>query len=68
MTMRISSHGQTRVVTDVELVEEAFIALGLGRGDVSRDFIAYWLKQGKSLVEILAIAGETPKQGKGAAA
>lgn len=60
MTMNISCHGQTRVISDVELVEEAFRALGCDPQDLAPDFIPYWLKQGKSLVEILAIAGERP--------
>lgn len=60
MTMTISSMGQTRVVTEVELVEEAFRALGTDPADLDPGFIPYWLQQGKTLVEIIAIAGEKP--------
>lgn len=60
MTLTITSHGQTRVVTDVELVEEAFRQLGYDPTALARGFIPFWLGQGKGVTEILAIAGITP--------
>lgn len=55
--MTITSMGQSRTLTEVELVEEAFRALGTDPRDLDPGFIPYWLQQGKSLVEIIAISG-----------
>lgn len=67
ITLNPSRPDQVRTVTDVELVEEAFRALGLHAGDLNPGFIPYWLQQGKTLAQILEIAG-WPKSGNGAAA
>lgn len=59
MTVNVTKNGLTRTYTDVELVEEAFRALEFDPADLGEGWIAYWLKEGKSLVDILAIAGFT---------
>lgn len=60
MTLTIIKNGETRTVTDAELVEEAFRETGLNPERLGKGFIRYWLDAGKSIEEILAIAGAPP--------
>lgn len=60
--MNITSMGQTRRVTDIELVEEAFRAIGCDPSGFDAGFIPFWLQRGKSVDQIIAISGETPRR------
>lgn len=62
MTLNISSYGQTRSVTDVEVVEEAFRDIGCDPSVFDPTFIPFWVQQGKSVGQIIAISGETPRR------
>lgn len=55
--MTITAMGQRWTATEKQLVEAAFQAHGIPPHLLGQGFIDFWLKQGKSVPEILAIAG-----------
>jgi hypothetical protein len=60
--LTITSHGQSRTVTAVELVEEAFREVGFDPSGLAPEFIPFWLGKGKGANEIIAIAGLRPRK------
>lgn len=68
MTMNVTTRTGTRAITDVALVEQAFREAGLDPADLDARFIQYWVNQGKTIDDILVIAGEQPRRRVGAAA
>lgn len=68
MTINHSSHGRTVTFDAIQLVKEAFRAAGIDPEKLDPRFVPYWLAQGKTIDEILIIAGWPGKQNKGAAA
>lgn len=60
MTMTVTAAGETCTVTKVDVVELAFRQAGYDPTKLGAGFIRYWLEAGKTVDEILDIAGAAP--------